>query len=63
MVGEPGVNRCRMLPSGWISNEILLFSTGICLVTYDGTRNVSKKYTCMYNWATLMYTRKKYIYK
>ena len=25
---EPGVNRCRMLPSGWISDRILLRSTG-----------------------------------
>ena len=25
---ELGVNRCRMLPSGWISNGILLCSTG-----------------------------------
>ena len=25
---EPGVNRCRLLPLEWISNEILLYSTG-----------------------------------
>ena len=25
---ELGVNRCRMLPLGWISNGILLCSTG-----------------------------------
>ena len=25
---EFGVNRCRMLPSEWISNRILLYSTG-----------------------------------
>lgn len=30
------VNRCRLLPLEWISNEILLCSTGNCLVTYDG---------------------------
>ena len=31
------VNRCKLLPLEWISNEILLYSTGnLCLVTYDG---------------------------
>ena len=25
---ESGVNRCKLLPLEWISNEILLFSTG-----------------------------------
>ena len=25
---ELGVNRCRLLPLEWISNEILLYSTG-----------------------------------
>ena len=25
---ELGVNRCRMLPLGWINNGILLYSTG-----------------------------------
>ena len=28
MDGELGVNRCRLLPLEWISNEILLCSTG-----------------------------------
>ena len=28
MDGVPGVNRCRLLPLEWISNEILLYSTG-----------------------------------
>ena len=26
VVGELGVNRCRLLPLEWISNEILLYS-------------------------------------
>ena len=30
---ESGVNRCKLLPLEWISNEILLYS--IYLVTYD----------------------------
>ena len=34
---ELGVNRCRLLPLGCISNEILLHRTGNSyLVTYDG---------------------------
>ena len=42
-------NRCRMLPSGWISNEILLSSTGNSfLVNYDGTCNVRKNNVYMY---------------
>ena len=28
MDGELGVNRCRLLPLEWISNEILLCSSG-----------------------------------
>ena len=35
---ELGVNRCTLLPLEWISNEILLYSTGNYLVTYDGGR-------------------------
>ena len=31
---SPRVNRCRLLPLEWISNEILLCSTGN--YTYDG---------------------------
>ena len=33
---EFGVNRCKLLPLEWICNEILLCSTGNCLVTNDG---------------------------
>ena len=28
MDGKFGVNRCKRLPLGWISNEVLLYSTG-----------------------------------
>ena len=28
MDGEFGVSRCKLLPLEWISNEILLYSTG-----------------------------------
>ena len=34
VVGELGVNRYKLLHSEWINNEILLCSTGSCLVTY-----------------------------
>ena len=33
---ESGVNRCKLLHLAWISNEILLYSTGNYLVTCDG---------------------------
>jgi len=34
---EFGVDRCKLLPLEWISNGILLYSTGsYYLVTYDG---------------------------
>ena len=36
VVGELGVNRHKLLPLEWSSNEILLCSTGNRLVTYDG---------------------------
>ena len=29
MDGEFGVNRCKLLHLEWISNEVLLYSTGI----------------------------------
>ena len=46
---ELGVNRCIMLPSGWISNGILAVSPWeLCLVTYIGTCNVRKKNVYMY---------------
>ena len=52
MNGELGVNRCRLLPLEWISNEILLCSTAnyvwSLMMEHD---NMRKKniYTCMWN--------------
>ena len=46
---ELGVNRCKLLPLEWISNEILLYSTGNyvwSLVMEPG--NVRKKNAYMY---------------
>ena len=38
MAWEFGVNRCKLLPLEWISNETMLYSTGNSyLVTCDGT--------------------------
>ena len=58
---ELGVNRCRLLPLEWISDEILLCSTGnyvwSLMTEHD---NVKKRmYTCMCNWVTMLYSRKK----
>ena len=48
---ELGVNRCRLLPLEWISNEILLCSTGnyvwSLMIEYD---NVRKKNVYMYTF-------------
>ena len=60
---EFGINRCKLLPLEWISNEILLYSTGSyiqsLLMEHD---NVRKKnvciYICMCDWVTLLYRRK-----
>jgi len=42
-----GVNRCKLLPLEWISNEILLYSTGnyIYMMEHDNER---KKNVYMY---------------
>ena len=49
VVGELGINRCRLLPLEWISNEILLCSTGnyvqSLMMEHD---NVRKKNVYMY---------------
>ena len=46
---EFGVNRCKLLPLDWISNEILLYSTGnyvwSLVMEYD---NVRRKNVYMY---------------
>ena len=48
-IGELGVNRCRLLPLEWISNEMLLCSTGnyvwSLMMEHD---NVRKKNVYMY---------------
>ena len=52
------------LPLEWISNEILLCSTGnyvqSLMMEHDSVRK--KMYTCMCNWVTILYSRKKIMY-
>jgi len=40
---ESGVNKCKLLHLEWISNEILLYSTGNYLVTCDEKIQIIKK--------------------
>ena len=57
---EFGINRCKLLPLEWISNEILLCSTGNCVwslaMEHDNVRK--RMYICMCDWVTLLYSRK-----
>ena len=57
---ESGVNRCKLMPLEWISNEILLYSTGNCILSLIMEHDNVRKgiYMCMYDWVTLLYSRK-----
>ena len=57
---EFGVNRCKLLLLEWISNEILLCSTGYYVLSHLMQHdNVKKRmYTCMCNWVSMLYSRK-----
>ena len=57
MDGVLGVNRYKLLPFDWISNEILLCSIGSLMMEHDNVRE-KKMYTCMCNWVTMLYSRK-----
>ena len=54
------VNRCKLLPLEWISNEILLHSPGkyikSLMMEHDNVRK--RMYTYMCDWVTLLYSRK-----
>ena len=60
MVGELGVNSYELLSLEWISNEILLCSTGnhvqSLMMEHD---NVQKYNVYMCNWVIMIYSRKK----
>ena len=48
---EFGVNRCELLPLKWISNEILLYSTGNSIKSFMMEQdNVRKRNVYMYVW-------------
>ena len=47
---ESGVNRCKLLLLEWISNEVLLYSTGNYTKSLEMEDNVRKRihmYICM----------------
>ena len=60
MDGELGVHRCRLLPLEWMSNEILLGSTGnyvwSLMMEPDDVRK--RMCTCMCDWVTSLSSRK-----
>ena len=60
VVGELGVNRYQLLPLEWISNEILLCSTGnyvqSLMIMIMGENRMC---TCMCNWVSILCSRKK----
>ena len=60
MGGVFGVSRCRPLHLEWISNAVLLYSTGNSVqplgLEHDG-RYHEKKCTYTYDWVILLYNR------
>ena len=61
MDGELGANRCKLLLLEWIGNAILLCSTGnyvwsLVMETDNGRKK--NVYTCMWNWVTMLSSRK-----
>ena len=60
--GGTGVHRCKLLPLEWISNEILVYSTGNCIeslmMEHDGGSSEKKRmYACICDRVTLLYGR------
>ena len=57
---EFGVNRCKLLPLEWISNEILLYGPGNYISSHMMEHhNMRRKIcTCMCDWITLLYSKK-----
>ena len=49
---ELGVNRCRLLPSEWINNEILLCSTGNYVKSLMMEPDNVRKKECIHKCAT-----------
>ena len=57
---EFGINRCKLLHTEWISNKVLLCSTGNYIqypeINHNGKEN-KKECTYVYNWFILLYSR------
>ena len=61
--GEFGISRGQILYLGWISNKVLLYSTGDHIqppATYRNGKEYGKvfMYMCMYNRVPLLYSGK-----
>ena len=55
---EFGVNRCKLLHLEWISNEILLCSTGnYRQLRWNMEEDNVRKRIYLYDWVTLLYSR------
>ena len=61
MDGEFGVSRGKLLHLEWISNEVLLYSTGIYIqplvIEHDGREHEGKN-AYRYDWVTLLYRKR-----
>ena len=56
---ELRVNRCKLLHLEWISNEILLYSTGNYIQSLMMENNVrNRMYICVCDWITLLSSSK-----
>ena len=60
-MGSFGVDKCKLLHLEWISNMVLLHSTGDCVqsleIEHDGRQYEEKECIYMYAWVTLLYSR------
>ena len=60
---EFGVGKCKLLHLEWISNEVLLYSTGNYIqslgIEYDG-RQYENMYIYIYDWVTMLYSRNRH---
>ena len=57
---ESGVSRCKLLHLEWISNEVLLHSTGTMLDCFGQAMmedNIKKECIYMYDWVILLFSR------
>ena len=43
-----GLNRCKLLYTGWINNKVLLYSTGNCIIQYLTINHNEKECICVY---------------